>query len=347
MEYVEEAVRSQIWARVFLFAPTGGGKSRAAFELGSRLFGGGLPLTYINTEIDREKLYADRFKYGLIDLSREPEFPPELFIEALTLAEERNPGGMIILDSVSHEWRGVLNLADRFGDWKNVRPRHNAFVERLTSLNAHLIVCCRAKMKYEVTDEPRPGGNGTRQVVSVLGVGPTQDDSLQYEFNLVGQLEVGTHDCMLSGHVDALVDTVVNLATDADEVAATYTKWLAEGTPIEMPEAAGDEETKELVQSLLAEGIKQEVIDEKFAAARRENRGVLSPAYVADQYGKSQARLARKKAAADKKAAEETAVSGSEAAPAAPEPSDAAPVPPAAENGSQPVSEVAGQETLS
>lgn len=330
VEYIEEAVRSQIWGRVFLFAPTGGGKSRAAFELGSRLFGGGLPMTYINTEVDRDKLYADRFKYALIDLSREAEFHPDLFVDALDLAEARNPGGVVIIDSVSHEWRGVLNLADRFGDWKTVRPLHNGFVERMTRLNAHLIVCCRAKMKYEVEMDERDGRS--RQTVTTLGVGPTQDAELQYEFNLVGQLEVGTHDCTLSGHVDGLVDTVVNFSTDADEVAAKYTKWLAEGTPIEIPVAAGAEEVKALVQSLLSEGLAEEKVEAGLAAARREARGVLTPEYVATQYAKSQQRLERKKAANEKKndGAAETAPkaeepAGEAAAPAEPSEAPSAP----------------------
>lgn len=327
MEYVDEAVRSQVWARVFFMAPTGGGKSRAAFELGSRLFGG-LPLTYINTERDREKIYADRFKFGLIDLSREGDFSPETFVDAFDLAEKHNPGGVIILDSASHEWmgaNGVLNQADRFGDWKTVRPKHNAFVERILACNAHVIVCCRAKMKYEVTEEEVPGRSKPRQVVSMMGVGPIQDDGLQYEFNLVGRFEVETHECMLSGHVDALIGTVVDFVADADQVAETYTKWLSEGTPIEIPVAATSEEVELLVVSLLEEGIKQATIDEKFAARRREDRGVLSPEYVGDQHKKSVDRLKRKASA---KAKAEEGAGGSEMASAASEASDGGAAPP-------------------
>ncbi len=350
MEYVEEAVRSQVWARVFFMAPTGGGKSRAAFELGSRLFGGGLPLTYINTEIDREKLYADRFKFGLIDLSREDDFSPDQFIAAIDLAERKNPGGVVILDSVSHEWmgkNGVLSQADRFGDWKKVRPLHNGFVERIQRANMHVICCCRAKMKYEVTEEDVPGRSKPRQVVSMLGVGPIQDDSLQYEFNLVGRFEVETHECMLSGHVDALVGSVVNFVEDADQVAETYTAWLAEGTPIEIPEVAGDDEVKQLVGSLLAEGISQDKIDAGLAVARKDARGVLTPKYVAEQFGKSQKRLERK-AAANAKAAE---AAGSDSAAAnasgdAATPADPSEAPSGPQDGAEVEEQVPGKTAL-
>jgi hypothetical protein len=100
-----------------------------------------------------------------------------------------------ILDSVTHEWNGkngVLSQADKFGDWKTVRPKHNAFVERILSSQAHVIVCIRAKMEYAVNEVPdtRPNRTGNRQVIEKLGLGPTQDSQFLYEFDVVADVDV-------------------------------------------------------------------------------------------------------------------------------------------------------------
>lgn len=302
LAYEEEVVRSQVWGRTFLFAPTGAGKSRAALELASRMFGGELRITYINTERDREKLYADRYRYELINLAglgsgpSNAELPPELFIEALDLAEARNPGGVYIIDSASHEWMAVLAMSDRFSGWSTLTPRHDAFTMRIQNCDAHIIVCCRAKLKYEQTEEETSSG-GKRQVVRLLGLGPEQRATFQYDFNLVGQGDASTKEFTWSGHVDPLLGQSSNMLQDAQHVADVYTRWLSEGIAVEPVQTASEEDIEALRASLLAEGVTEERINEGFGVARAGNRGKLHPDYVAKNLANSQKRLAKKAAA--------------------------------------------------
>lgn len=297
MQFVEEVKRENVLLRAFFMGPTGSGKSRAALELASKLFGGQLKTTLINTERGREKLYADRYSYSLIDLCEEEDFSPEAYMRALDIAEQHNPGGIYVVDSASHEWMGkggILQMADRFGDWKTVRPKHNAWVERMLATQGHLIVCCRAKMKYEVGTEQVQGRE--RQVIRMLGVGPIQSDDLQYEFNTVVRFDQATHEATFSGHVDPLVDTVHDLH-DATEVAETLTKWLSEGEPPKPPEEADAKAVAELTALLLDEGHAQDVIEQRFAVARSQNRGALHPDYVAENTKNAKQRLQRKRKA--------------------------------------------------
>lgn len=320
MRFEEEIRRDQVWLRGFLMGPTGSGKSKGALTLASLLFGGELPVTLINSEKGRGKLYADRFKVSYIGIEDEESLGPETWEQAFDLAEERNPGGIIVADSVSHEYAGrdgILKRADRFGDWKNVRPMHEGFVERIQRLESHLIVCVRAKMQYEVTEEDRPNGNGKRQTVTMLGVGPVQDKDFQYEFNLVGRFELATHTVAFSGHVDPLIDTEWDLDQQGPEVAAKLEKWLSEGDPIKIAEKAAPEEIEKLRASLVAEKFKSDRIEAGFAAAKRDNGGYLHPDYVAEQLAKSEERLAKKAKKAEEDA-ERAALAAEEASAAEP-----------------------------
>lgn len=309
----ENPTRDQVLLRGYFFGPTGSGKSRGALELASRIFDGSLPIGLVNTELGRGKLYADRFPLATyVDMAEVGDFSPEGYTRALDAIEAKQGGGIYILDSVTPEWtgrEGILQQADRFGEWKTVRPKHNAWVERLGRVNGHLIVTVRAKMKYEVGEEEVQGR--TRQVIRALGVGPVQSDDLQYEFNLVGNFEQATHDVRWSGHVDPLVDTISNFANDesASSTASTLTRWLSEGNPPPPPpEAATEKAIAELVESLHEEDFGDDLIQERFAVARAQNRGVLVPEYVAEQLVKSKARLAAKKKKPDEGAAQETLV---------------------------------------
>lgn len=302
ISFEEVATREHVWARAFFMGPTGSGKSRAALELASKI-AGDAPITLINTERGRGKLYADRYTYSLIDLSGDAgdaDHSPDTFVDAINVAEGRNPGGTIIVDSGSHEWmgkNGVLAQADRFGEWKKVRPMHNDFVDRLMAVRGHVIVCVRAKMKYEVSEEEKSGG-GKRQVINMLGVGPIQSDDLQYEFNLVARFDQTTKEATFSGHVEQLQGTVADLF-DATDVAEKLSQWLAEGSPPVEPEAATDEAVAALVATLKEEGHKDETIEAQFASHRGKHRGVLDPEWVADQTKKSAERNAAKKKAAN------------------------------------------------
>lgn len=298
MKIEKHKQREQVWARFFGFGPTGAGKSRGTLELAfalSRIWGG-LPVSLINTETGRGTLYLDRFPVeNYIELADEDNFHPNRMVDAIDLVERETPGGIIVLDSSSHEWIGtnaVLALADRFGAWKDVRPLHNGWVRRMEVAQSHLLLTCRAKMDYAVTEVTEDGR--TKQRVEMLGVGPTQDKDLQYQFTLIGQFEQKTKTVEFTGHVDALQGTVADLVEDADKVAETYADWLSRGTPIEPVPEASREEVDALRTALTEAGFSEDRIEQGFAVARRENRGRLHPDYVAETYAKALQAIAAK-----------------------------------------------------
>jgi hypothetical protein len=288
----EEAKREQVRLRMALLAVSGAGKTRGALEVATNLLGGGLNVYGIDTEHGRMRLYADRYRFKHADLLRDQS--PDAFMRAFDVAESQK-AEVIIVDSVSHEWigkGGVLSMADKFGDWKKVRPKHNDFVERILVSPAHVIVCIRAKMKYAVTEEEdtRPNRSGTRQVISKLGLGPVQDEQLLYEFDVVGDIDVVTHETTFSNRCDPLVGQTMSLVP-GKPVADILSAWLESGDP---PEEAAPETVERLRALLLENGISEERIASGFAAARTSRGGVLTPEYVAEQTAKQEAMKAEK-----------------------------------------------------
>lgn len=316
--------RENVWLRMLLMAPTGGGKTVQSLRIATTLFGGALPVALLDSEHGRAKLYADKFPAINYD-QLTGDFSPEAYLRKAREAEAAFPGGVLILDSISHEWmgkKGILQEVDRFGDWKKVRPRHNDFIEGLLELQMHLIVTVRAKMKYEVSEQEVDGR--TRQVINKLGVGPVQSDDIIYEFDVVGMIDAQSHDVTFSNRCDPLVDTTRQINGEDTEVADILTEWLSQGEPPAGPPEAEISAVEELCRLLTEDGITADKIEQGFVAARSVNRGALHPDWVADKIEQVKARLQAKAEAQGKNpetapAAEPAAEPEAATEPAAPE----------------------------
>lgn len=216
------AVRHQVLARAALVGPSGSGKTRGALDMATALiekYGG--KIAGFDTENGRMKQYADRFTFDhdfLTDTS------PEGYVAAL---HDAINGGytVAVFDSMSPEWKAVLGLADRFGDWKTVRPRHNNFVQALVDAPIHVIVTMRSKTSYLVEDYDDNGR--TRQRVTRLGTSPVQSDGVEYEFDLFGMLD-NEHIADWYNRCDQLVGT----RSTPKDAAPVFIEWLEKGDPI-------------------------------------------------------------------------------------------------------------------
>jgi hypothetical protein len=133
--------------------------------------------------------------------------------------------GVVVLDTISHEWLEVLTEVDKFGDWKAVTPRHREFIEGITSIPAHLVVTMRAKVKYEILEEDVPGRSKPRQIINRLGVGPVQREGVEYEFDILAYLDT-EHLATFANRCEALVGTTREIN---DETIQIMKDWVETG----------------------------------------------------------------------------------------------------------------------
>lgn len=161
------AVREAVPLITSLIGPSGGGKTFSALRLGSgmRKANGG-KLFVIDTEARRALHYADDFDFEHVEF-RAP-FCPLDYLDAIDHCVEGG-AGVIVIDSLSHEWEGeggVLEqhdaiLDDRCGnDWKKraamnfaawVKPKakHTRLKNSLLQRRVHFVLCFRAKEKMK------------------------------------------------------------------------------------------------------------------------------------------------------------------------------------------------------
>ena len=95
----QKAKREKIWVKVLLNGPSGSGKTYTALKLATGMFtkAGGAGIAAIDTENGRIRYYANT---------------SESYIEAISAAVD-NGFKILIIDSLSHEWKWLNEVHDK------------------------------------------------------------------------------------------------------------------------------------------------------------------------------------------------------------------------------------------
>jgi hypothetical protein len=225
MTVFEPAVREQMRLRMALSGVSGSGKTNTAMILAQALSPDGR-FAVIDTE-KRANEYADRFEFGRMAPSQaDPELLPGLIAAA---ADEGY--GSLIIDSFTHFWSGaggaldkVDRVADKRAGWNQYRPIENAMMEAILGFPGHVIVTLRVKTEYAQVE----AANG-RQRVQRIGMKPDQREGVDYEFSVIGDMDVSHTLTITKTTCAALVDK--SIEKPGIELAATLREWLGQGTP--------------------------------------------------------------------------------------------------------------------
>lgn len=215
--------------RLALIGPAGAGKTYSALAVASHLEG---PVAVIDTERGSASKYSDVFEFDVLELD---SHAPQTYIEAIAAAEEAGYRTLII-DSLSHAWtgkEGALSQVDRlarrsqtgntFGAWRDVTPLHNNMVEAIVSAKMHIIATMRAKTEYVQEKNEKTGKTTVRKI----GLAPVQRDGLEYEFDVVADLDQDNNCIIGKTRCPALAGQVFPRA--GRDLARQLTAWLSDG----------------------------------------------------------------------------------------------------------------------
>lgn len=251
MAYVfQKAVKAKSKARIGLIGPSGSGKTYTALLLATHM---GNRIALMDTEHGSASKYADEFDFDTLWLNN---YHPKNYIEAIKAAGEAGYD-VLIIDSLSHAWAGTdgaLDLADknaakyggnRWAAWRDVTPLHNQLIEAILSSPCHVIATMRSKMEYIQTIDEKG-----RTVIRKVGMAPIQRDGMEYEFDVVGDLDID-HTLVISKTRCKALDGAI-IKCPGKELADTLKAWLSDGVempqaqkPVEKPHPARDEKPAE------------------------------------------------------------------------------------------------------
>lgn len=227
-----KATKKQARLRMAIPGPAGSGKTYSALAIATAL---GERVALLDTEHGSASKYADLFEFDTTALD---SFSIDSFISIIHEAE-RAGYDVLVIDSLSHAWAGRdgaleevdrLKRASRSGDaftqgWSVVSPKQTALIETILSSRMHIIVTLRTKTAYEIAPD-RNGKMAPRKV----GLSPIQRDGVEYEFDVVGEMD--------PDHLMRITKTRCIPLTDrafdrpGQEVADILKAWLTDGASV-------------------------------------------------------------------------------------------------------------------
>lgn len=255
-----KADRTATFARIGLTGPTNAGKTTSAIRIAQGIVKQNLSkkgnknptqeeidahIAVIDSERGRAKFYANRnekeFKTGhFFHANLTPPYTVRKYIE--NVEEGANlvgEDGVVIIDSLSHAWAytgGLLEVktnmetkrgVNSFTAWNEAGQMQNDMVDRVLSVNCHLIATLRSKMNYVMET-----GDDGKTSIKQVGLKPVQRDDLEYEFDITLMLEKETHHARIIKDTTYLTtkklpDGTIGLLNE--KFGEELIKWLDEG----------------------------------------------------------------------------------------------------------------------
>lgn len=226
-----KATKTAAKLRLSLMGPAGSGKTYSALKIASALSS---KIAVIDTEHGSAAKYADEFTFDTLKLLT---YAPDMYIAALTVAEQAGYE-VIIVDSLSHAWAGkdgALEMVDRekirsrsqngFFAWRNVTPLWQQLMDKLLSLDAHVIGTFRSKTEY-ILEKDDQG----KTIPQKIGLAPIFRDGAEFEFDIVGELN-HQHQLIIGKTRCKRLDGMV-FDKPGTEFAGIVSNWLKGNEPI-------------------------------------------------------------------------------------------------------------------
>lgn len=225
------ATKEQAKARIALDGPSGSGKTWSALSIAQGL---GRRIAVIDTERGSASKYAGDFKFDTLQMHT---YDPRDLVKALSAAAGAGYD-VVIVDSLSHFWMGKGGMLEQvdgftkrspsgnsFGGWKDARPIEREMIDGLLAYPGHVIVTMRTKTEWVITEN-----NQGKKEPKKIGLKAEQRDGLEYEFDIVGDLDLDHNLVVSKSRMSALADKVITRPTA--DMGAEILAWLSNGNAL-------------------------------------------------------------------------------------------------------------------
>lgn len=224
------ATKDQAKARLAMAGPSGSGKTYTALAIATALGG---RIGCLDTEHGSAAKYANLFAFRHIKFTK--PYDPRRLVRALAAAAAQRID-VLIIDSLSHFWQGAGGMLDvvdgaarrsyggnTWAGWKDANPIERELIEAMLAFPGHLIATMRVKTDYVVEE------NNGKKTPRKVGLRPIQREGLEYEFDVVGDLDLSQTLTISKSRCPELSGAVIHQA--GRQVAEQLLAWLQDGAP--------------------------------------------------------------------------------------------------------------------
>ena len=232
----KKAERAQLYLRCALFGPSGSGKTMTALRIAQGIAGKmGVPFAVIDTEARSASKYADRITFDVDDMDKKTV---DHYICSMNDAAKAGYK-VLVIDSLSHGWRELTEEVDRITQasasknsvlsWAKVSPKQKRLVEAILNYPGHIIATMRSKTEWVIGE-----GKDGKTTPTKLGLAPEQGKGIEYEFDLLMELNQNHHALVTKDRTGKFQDETIN--KPGEDFGEALYDWLMSGTAVK-PEA--------------------------------------------------------------------------------------------------------------
>jgi hypothetical protein len=250
-----KATKEQLKLRMGLFAPSGGGKTFTALMFAKSL---GKRIAYIDTENRSSAKYVGtpgipEFDIATADYNGDRGKYVDDIVGLIMAAQTEYD--VLVLDSLTHAWTACKDEVDAvakrmknpngFMAWREGTTVWARLINAIVGCKCHLIVCARSKMEY-VQEKDEKGRTQIRKV----GMAPELRDGMEYELDIVGDMDVDHTLVVTKSRCHTVADMVVQ--KPGPEFMEPIKEWLGSGVVAE-PRIDWEGQARELIKGVADE----------------------------------------------------------------------------------------------
>lgn len=229
MTMFKQASKSQAYLRLAVFGPSGSGKTMTSLRLATGIGGS---IAVIDTERGSASKYADRFQFDVAELADDKSIDTII----TTLKGARTAGyNVVIIDSLSHAWKELLEEVDKLAHakyrgntwsaWSEGTPKQNKLVDAILSYPGHIIATMRSKTEWVIEQ----GKNGKGSPVRV-GLAPEQGKGIEYEFDVLMEMSVDNIGHITKDRTGKFHGKLIE--KPGEDFGTELRDWLGQGEPL-------------------------------------------------------------------------------------------------------------------
>ena len=226
MSAFKKATKKQAKLRLALFGVSGAGKTYSALRLAAGLAGDIGKIAVIDTENKTACKYSDRFNFDVCECEK-----PSINNIALLLKEAAEYD-VLIIDSLTHAWEELLDEVNKiaktkFGGnswsaWSEGTPKQREFIKQLMNFKGHLIVTMRSETCWEIQENDKG-----KKVPVRIGAAPKQGKNIEYEFDMLIQLNPDHYALVLKDRTSKYQDECIDILDE--KLGKDLGEWLSDG----------------------------------------------------------------------------------------------------------------------